>query len=80
MNGPNPLEIIDTIHPLRLYFGKHKTTKGRSKILPAWSMGHSTQARTIPVDLARFFIEGALLRGFLFGLIQRWGFGAKCGS
>lgn len=67
--GGRSLEIINAVHALWFRFGKYKTAKRRSKILSARAMRHSPKTGAIPIDLARLFIERALLGGFvLFSL------------
>jgi len=62
----NSLEMVNALHPLRLLLAVHETAERGAELLAAGPVRHPAQAGTVPVYLAGFFVEGALLGGFFF--------------
>jgi hypothetical protein len=60
------LKMRNTPHSLRLLLAINKTAERRPKLFSTRAVSHAAQARTIPIYLACFFIEGAFLGGFFF--------------
>lgn len=60
------LELLDTVHTLGLLGRVHKAAERSLELLAAGAVGHTTQARAIPVDLSSLGVESALLVGLLF--------------
>jgi hypothetical protein len=65
------LELLNAIYALRLLVAIHEAAKRRLEFFATWSMSHAAQARTIPIDLARFRVERALLTRLVFELFWR---------
>lgn len=59
------LELVNAVHALGLGVRVDEATERGLELFTTWSVGHASQARAIPVDLARLWVEGALLTGFL---------------
>jgi hypothetical protein len=60
------LELLDAVHALRLLLREHEAAESSLELLSTRAMGHTTQARAVPVDLASLGVESALLAGLLF--------------
>lgn len=76
--GGYVLELLNAVNTLRLLRGVHKAAKSSLELLTARSVGHTAQARAVPVNLAGLGVEGAFLAGLgleLLGGLQRSGFG-----
>lgn len=61
----NSLELLNTVNTLRLLIRVYKAAKRRLELLSAWSVGHTTQTRAVPVNLAGLRVKRSLLTGFL---------------
>lgn len=55
------LEILNTFNALGLFVGVNKAAESRSELFATRSVGHSSQAGTIPIDLSSLWIESSLL-------------------
>lgn len=60
------LELINTIHPLGLLLGVNKAAKSCLELLAARPVGHATQTRAVPVNLAGLRVERCFLACFFF--------------
>ena len=59
------LELINAVHALGLLLRVHETAERGLELLAAGPVRHAAQTGTVPVDLARLGVEGALLVGLL---------------
>lgn len=70
-SGDSILELIDAVHPLGLLIRVDEAAERGLELLAAGAVRHSTQARAIPVDLARLRVKCALLACLLLELLGR---------
>lgn len=59
------LELLNAVNTLGLLRGVHEAAECRLEFLSARAVGHATQARAIPVDLASLRVERSFLTSFL---------------
>lgn len=64
------LELLDAVHALGLLGAEYEAAKRRFEFLATRPVGHASQARAIPIDLARLWVERALLSRLLFQLFN----------
>jgi len=55
------LELVDAVHALGLFSGVYEAAERRLELLTTRAMGHAAQTWAIPIDLACFRVECALL-------------------
>lgn len=65
------LELVNAVHSLWLLRRVHKAAERGLKLLATRAVSHASQARAIPVDLARLRVECAFLSGFLLERLRR---------
>ena len=59
-------ELLHALNTLRLRIGVDETAESGAELLPAWSVGHTTKTRAVPVDLAGFGVESCTVAGTFF--------------
>lgn len=59
------LELLNTFNTLGFLLRVDEAAKRRLELLSARSVGHATQTRAVPVDLAGFRVERSFLASFL---------------
>lgn len=65
------LELFNAVHTLGLFGRVDEAAKCRLELFATRTVGHATKTRAVPVDLAGFGIECALLVGLLFQVTRR---------
>jgi len=55
------LELVNAVHALGLLGGVHEAAERRLELLTTRTMSHAAQTWAIPIDLACFRVESALL-------------------
>lgn len=70
---PNPsrniLELLNAVDALGLLLGKHEAAEGSLEVFSAWTVGHTSETRAVPVNLAGFRVECGLLASFFLKLL-----------
>lgn len=66
----NILELLNAVYALRLFRRVDEAAESGLELLSTRTMGHSTQAGAVPVDLAGLWVECALLSSLLLKLLR----------
>lgn len=65
----NALELVNAVDALGLLLRVHEAAKGGLELLSARSVGHTTQAWAVPVDLASLRVKRGTLATLLLELL-----------
>jgi hypothetical protein len=60
------LELVNAVHALGLLIREDEAAECRLELLSTRAVGHATQTRAVPVDLASLGVESTLLASLLF--------------
>jgi hypothetical protein len=65
----NILELLNAVNALGLLLGVDEAAERSLEVLSAWPVGHATEARAVPVDLASLRVECGLLASLFLKLL-----------